>query len=252
MFVSNGLDYAFEQFEKQMKWKINSGYTSLVKEINECLNKIMQKTIHNADTLEESMINELTELKTQFIFNKQGYESLSSSIPTLKLSKVEMLPQSPPKSRINSRQTKKEKDHLIQDSPYLSIKSVEEMNEAKFVVKDEDDRRHDGGVTVSKLINEEMNTEYVDTDNVSNTNEDMDVLGDLKDPSSKEQDDKNFKCDDCTYSTSRKDSLRKHINTVHKKERNFTCKVCNFAFTQSSSLNKHMRVKHKKFLKQKM
>ena len=56
-----------------------------------------------------------------------------------------------------------------------------------------------------------------------------------------------FKCDKCEYATTHsKNSLTKHIRTVHEKRRDFKCSQCDYAASSRYNLNSHVRSRHEK------
>ena len=54
------------------------------------------------------------------------------------------------------------------------------------------------------------------------------------------------KCDQCDYSTNRKESLTKHTKTHWPKEKNFHCKKCPYSTDRKGHLKEHMK-SHSKF-----
>ena len=56
-----------------------------------------------------------------------------------------------------------------------------------------------------------------------------------------------FKCDKCEYATTHsKNSLIKHIRTVHEKRRDFKCSQCDYAASVKCNLINHIKIVHDK------
>jgi len=55
-----------------------------------------------------------------------------------------------------------------------------------------------------------------------------------------------FNCEHCNKSFGRKDSLIRHINTVHLKMKPFKCDHCNESFGEKSDLKRHINTVHLK------
>ena len=53
-------------------------------------------------------------------------------------------------------------------------------------------------------------------------------------------------CDQCEYSTSRKNHLKAHINTVHDGIEPNMCDICQQTFTNKSYINVHKKEVHGK------
>ena len=58
-----------------------------------------------------------------------------------------------------------------------------------------------------------------------------------------EQNPEQFHCTHCDYVTSTKQNLSRHIQSVHNKAR-FQCSHCEFVCTRKDSLKRHMKIKH--------
>ena len=56
-----------------------------------------------------------------------------------------------------------------------------------------------------------------------------------------------FNCEHCVYSTTKKDHLEQHIQSVHEQIKE-TCETCGKNFSKKSNLNKHMKNKHSETL----
>ena len=55
---------------------------------------------------------------------------------------------------------------------------------------------------------------------------------------------KEYKCTHCSYVTNRKDHLKRHINEVHLNLRKFECEFCGQKFNQSGTMNRHIKSVH--------
>ena len=55
---------------------------------------------------------------------------------------------------------------------------------------------------------------------------------------------KETQCEECKKFFGNKNTLEKHISTVHDKERNFECGQCSKTFGQSSNLSRHIAIVH--------
>merc|ERR1711984_71761 len=54
-----------------------------------------------------------------------------------------------------------------------------------------------------------------------------------------------FNCEKCVYTTSKKENLKQHVQSVHKKVKE-TCETCGKEFSDKSHLNRHVRQLHTK------
>jgi KRAB domain-containing zinc finger protein len=53
-----------------------------------------------------------------------------------------------------------------------------------------------------------------------------------------------YQCNSCDFSTTRKDSLNRHIIEVHEKIRAHICELCGKRFSQAKSLRRHINSIH--------
>ncbi|SCU81738.1 LAFA_0C06876g1_1 [Lachancea sp. 'fantastica'] len=60
-----------------------------------------------------------------------------------------------------------------------------------------------------------------------------------------DEDEKPFKCGDCTKAFRRSEHLKRHIRSVHSTERPFHCPYCDKKFSRSDNLSQHLKT-HKK------
>lgn len=60
----------------------------------------------------------------------------------------------------------------------------------------------------------------------------------------KANNERNYNCDRCSYSSDQKPILVNHIKAVHDKINSFSCNECSFKTGFKSSLNRHMRKAH--------
>ena len=56
---------------------------------------------------------------------------------------------------------------------------------------------------------------------------------------------KQFNCEKCVYTTSKKENLKQHVQSVHEKVKEI-CETCGKEFSKKSNLNKHVRQLHTK------
>ena len=61
----------------------------------------------------------------------------------------------------------------------------------------------------------------------------------------KHGDAKQFNCEKCVYTTSKKENLKQHVHSVHEKIKEI-CETCGKEFSKKSNLNKHVRQLHTK------
>ena len=54
---------------------------------------------------------------------------------------------------------------------------------------------------------------------------------------------KQFTCQHCVYSTSKKENLQQHVRSIHEKMKKI-CETCGRNFSDKSNLNKHVRQFH--------
>lgn len=57
---------------------------------------------------------------------------------------------------------------------------------------------------------------------------------------------KTYSCTACGYSTTRRDGLSQHYDSVHLKIKNHQCELCPYAASQKGTLNRHVKLRHKK------
>jgi len=57
---------------------------------------------------------------------------------------------------------------------------------------------------------------------------------------------KTFNCSTCGYTTTRRDGLSQHYDSVHLKIKNHQCTLCPYAASQKGTLNRHVKLRHKK------
>ena len=57
---------------------------------------------------------------------------------------------------------------------------------------------------------------------------------------------KTYNCTACGYSTTRRDGLSQHYDSVHLKIKNHQCELCPYAASQKGTLNRHVKLRHKK------
>ena len=57
---------------------------------------------------------------------------------------------------------------------------------------------------------------------------------------------KTYSCSACGYSTTRRDGLSQHYDSVHLKIKNHQCELCPYAASQKGTLNRHVKLRHKK------
>ncbi|XP_040565795.1 uncharacterized protein [Lepeophtheirus salmonis] len=53
-----------------------------------------------------------------------------------------------------------------------------------------------------------------------------------------------LKCEYCPYRVSKKDRMRRHVNTVHYKERPFRCHLCDSTFGRKDKIKRHLETVH--------
>jgi hypothetical protein len=57
---------------------------------------------------------------------------------------------------------------------------------------------------------------------------------------------KTYSCSACPYSTSRRDGLSQHFDSVHLKIKNHQCTLCPYVTSQKGTLNRHVKLRHKR------
>ena len=57
---------------------------------------------------------------------------------------------------------------------------------------------------------------------------------------------KTYSCSACPYSTSRRDGLSQHYDSVHLKIKNHQCTLCPYVTSQKGTLNRHVKLRHKR------
>ena len=69
---------AFEQSEKRTNEKFNIGCSNLIVEINECLGRIIQTAIYNAEHSEKSFREDVVEIKEKVLKNIKNTKLVKS------------------------------------------------------------------------------------------------------------------------------------------------------------------------------
>jgi hypothetical protein len=70
--------------------------------------------------------------------------------------------------------------------------------------------------------------------------------GHLQGPPAAASGKKTYSCTACGYSTTRRDGLAQHYDSVHLKIKNHQCELCPYAASQKGTLNRHVKLRHKK------
>ena len=55
---------------------------------------------------------------------------------------------------------------------------------------------------------------------------------------------KKHECPICDYSCSKKGSLGKHIQSVHKRKKPHKCSICDYSFSRKGTLRQHIQSVH--------
>jgi len=233
---------AIEEFELQITWKLNNSYQYMIQDLNETLNKITQNIVLNSEQVENSIKLQINGLKLKLLSgnleSKKNNHSFKNSAYVSKGIKIEKLPI---KLNNRSRQLVKQENGVSKERnihPGTTLKGFD--NTAN------DDVPFDDGELTN--VDEEKNfsgqeDETKDEFPLSSQQK----IGGIKSRIKRQEKFKReacYACPECSYSTDRKDSLKKHIDTVHRKIRSFECGECGDAFTQSSNLNTHIKRKH--------
>merc|ERR1712179_717107 len=83
--MSNLLD-DIDDLEKRVKLRLNHGYTELIQEINQSLNRILKATLSHAEDVEQALTQEF---KGLIVTATMGYKNSPGSSPNINKRKIE-------------------------------------------------------------------------------------------------------------------------------------------------------------------
>merc|ERR1712150_64358 len=229
--TARSMSGAFVKIEGLINEKISISYGDLIRKINDCLNELLQTSIQNAEDLEKFIRQELfsgmneiiriiKETETSFISSNQIGLSVKHKIDPLK--REPCLDESSTYGQDNlidilPEPTRLEEKHESQPSnPFLPSQNYQDNN-LEFTLPNSK-----GNDVLKNRLNIKSNANYVPNDKY----------------------DCAMTCDQCSYSSSDKSNLKRHIKMVHHKIKNYECENCDKTFTQRCNLESHIRSKH--------
>jgi len=257
------VENAVSKLERQIKNNISSCFSTLIGDINTNLNTIVQSIFRNAEKLEDLVRQEATELKNDILVQADyaDKEAKFFNLDTLtSLDEFRILygkklgiqgneyvhqfqnedqfqePKLWPDKRNTNPQT-------VSDIDIDAIDTVK--NESDTIMEEVRKKAVKKEIKKKKEPHLELNKEIEHTDEKSRL---YSILP--KEPTRIARDGKimdAFECDQgdqCSYASSRRKNLVRHILTVHKKVKNYRCEKCGQSLSEKRSLERHIEKIH--------
>lgn len=236
------LDEALVQLEKRITEKVNSRYSGLVNDINECFSNVVQLAVSNASVTESSIsalmkefgedfnslkseinaFDTIDDMKNAFVANNDllQYNKLSAhSIESY--------------NRLLSKHVTLEEVKYFDDNNDVNSTTYQDMASTKHGVKENKANR------LKKTNNADNDTT---TDILDNINNEQSVS---KEESASETT-RPFICTECGFAFIRNQHLKKHLKSKHSKIKEYSCDDCDYTASWKDYLKSHMRFRHKK------
>ena len=189
----------------------------IVTDVNNCLTRLMQTTIKNAEFLEESLLNQTFCNFRNLLFNNESKQFTYHS--------------------------NKEGNNEFESKNKLAIESTktDNMRKENMSVERENIQYKMQNDLIEHQTQLPIKLELIVSDGSINSN-----LNNIlrADEISFNDHEKKFQCDECNYSAPRKFTVKAHINSVHLKIKNHVCNKCNYAASQRMDLIRHVNSVH--------
>jgi len=216
MAINKEKEFALERFRVKLGERIANSYGNVVQTINESLNRILQSAILNAESLEEFVKTELSELD-KLIFHSENIRNESGQLHNWG--------KNVPKN--NKNPDKNEFVYKENQGSVSNENNITDLLDSSYNIKVEDG--YENNTTLNILDRQEAKFQppmpRKHTKNVERTGS-------------------RFECEECDYSATQKSNLTTHIKSKHKRVLEFECNQCEGSFVRECDLSKHMRTKH--------
>merc|ERR1712150_110786 len=244
------IETAFQQLEQNLSLKTNDCLSSLIQEVNDGLNKILESAIMNAQFLESIMKEEISKARKSLNGKSQAYE-IKDRLPQYSLNGYQGIIDKALSSRSwqnreffigndNDEASSLEKSKKLLDFQ-LNDNIAEDKSEKADKISNPKVNTNKKSQRFKKLQEEDdQQDKFADT-NVSfevKKEEDIQIATSLKL--------KDFSCEQCYFSCAAKRDLDRHVKSVHNKVKDFTCSSCDYATSRKDSLKSHNKLKHGK------
>ena len=201
----------FQRLQTQHKSLIQSSFNSIIKEMNESLNRMLATIVNHAEYLEQSIVFETNSAMTSL--SMQDGTMVSNNIST---------------NFINSNLSGQ-----LQIEPKFNTSDISPQlypNEIKDEIKEE---FHPNREKTNISYNENSN-QILSNNHPFNVNNKPDFnLNNFKGP------DSTFKCELCTYSTKDTRNFARHVKGVHEGIKEFRCTECSYASAHKRNVIRH-------------
>lgn len=192
------IENVFQEVERRMSERINSTFGNLVRDVNTCMENVLQSTITNAESLETYMKQDLRNIKL----------TLNAD-------------QKPTKG--NSHKDNKTKND-INGRLKVYDKTIDNIKE---------ERNMQGNI--DNVLCEPFNGETFDDNFIDANQMDSELIRTDKKNEVKHAQGL-FECNQCSYKTKQKSHVTQHIKMVHAKIKNYNCDYCGQSFGQRCNL----------------
>lgn len=199
-----------------MNVKINDIFSILIKELNDCMSKLLQLTILSAESLENSMKESISKFQLVSISDVQNIKSKQAITLSTSMKSIQSLE--------NNNDLKIERNEIV-DTPSLYSWHFSEYPKSN--------ENNDNITNVPYQKNE------IHSFNTHSKNQLQKGCKESKSGLNK------FACEQCNHTSADKSNLRKHVKVVHENIRNFECEECQRSFSIKTNLKDHMDRVHK-------
>merc|ERR1712150_215702 len=221
MVMMRELDKVCEKIENMIGDRINSGYSNLIQEVNECLNKIMQSTIYNAEHLERSIKLEISDIKHDFSTQSSDAIAAFNNLEKVDHRNIENIKQeniSSSKEYLNITTSKAEDKNLKTNLSYLKPRiedastkhNINDMNNQLYLNSNDLDIHHNASeYNTSDFMKDNLFEDTENTQKHTTSNEfnlftipyDNKPQLDIRSEKCFNENKKEFNCENCEYTS---------------------------------------------------
>lgn len=214
---------ALEQLELNMRNRSNDAYTALVQEVNEGLEKLLQTIVATADFVENSLREEILNIHSSLVKRdskpkKFGWKEADDIDDKISNTANKTL------NRIRNRNgmfLNKEKNTSSSESrvSFERIKGVnsEPIKVESYKLEDTDDNVKDNEngnqADINILMNDNYHVTYIDER-------------------------KSYSCTQCKFISPKRKDLARHIKGVHSQVKDIDCDQCSYSTSRKDSLTR--------------
>merc|ERR1712150_294053 len=225
----------FEDFELQIKQKINDGFEEIAEVVTKCLSSMMKSTITIAANVNDGVVHDLRQLRKGFSTNRKNpgasYDVLISKVRTPTTYKEEHHD-----TLLNV--DKFDREH--EDPILLNIGGhmIEKPKSIFSTVFNKSRNSHD-------FSQEKLDTLKNDLFDNNNAPDDFSYFEKINPESDVIPNNaKHYACNECKYATPSRSHLTEHVKSVHKGIKDYQCTQCSYASSRKSSLKRHLKCMH--------